>query len=145
MRAQRLQQMTLVTKGIKRGRLPPIKTPKQLDVFVFGEKGATARGKGSATIMLKNHLDRTHGITGPLSNSNADAIKSKNYNVNVTDYSEHHIKRINQESSLYQELDATVTNIKKKRGTHFTKRQSGNSLANNSNLNESQLSNPDAL
>ena len=30
--------MTLVTKGIKRGKLPPIKTPSQLDVFVFGER-----------------------------------------------------------------------------------------------------------
>lgn len=38
MRAKRLAQITLVTKGIKRGKLPPIKSPKQLDVFVFGEK-----------------------------------------------------------------------------------------------------------
>ena len=27
-----------MTKGIKRGKLPPIKTPSQLDVFVFGER-----------------------------------------------------------------------------------------------------------
>ena len=53
--------------------MPPIKTPKQLDVFVFGEKGAMGKNKGSATIMLKNHLDRSNGITGPRTNSNIDA------------------------------------------------------------------------
>ena len=90
----------MITKGIKRGRLPPIKTPKQLEVFIFGEKGgpATGRAKASATIMLKNHLDRSNGvITGPLSNANViDAERAKkNISVNVTDYSEHHIKRLN--------------------------------------------------
>ena len=88
--------------------MPPIKTPKQLDVFVFGEIGGTTMGrnKGSATIMLKNHLDRSNGvITGPMHNSNADALHKRNVSVNVTDYSEHHIKRLNQDSALYQELD----------------------------------------
>ena len=37
MRQKRLAQITMVTKGIKKGRLPPIKSPKQLEVFVFGE------------------------------------------------------------------------------------------------------------
>jgi len=40
MRSKRLAQITMVTKGIKNGKLPPIRTPKQLDVFVFGEKDA---------------------------------------------------------------------------------------------------------
>ena len=95
----------MITKGIKRGRLPPIKTPKQLEVFIFGEKGApaTGRAKASATIMLKNHLDRSNGIiTGPLSNANVDAeLAKKNVSVNVTDYGEHHIRRLNQDSALY--------------------------------------------
>jgi len=33
-----MASLKIVTKGIKRGKLPPIKTPKQLEVFVFGEK-----------------------------------------------------------------------------------------------------------
>ena len=53
------------------------------------------RNKGSATIMLKNHLDRSNGITGPKTNSNVDPQRARNVSVNVTDYSEHHIKRLN--------------------------------------------------
>ena len=37
MNAKRLASMSIITKGIKRGKLPPIRTPSQLDVFVFGE------------------------------------------------------------------------------------------------------------
>ena len=37
MLSKRLASMSEMTKGIKRGKLPPIKTPKQLNVFVFGE------------------------------------------------------------------------------------------------------------
>ena len=111
--------------------MPPIKTPKQLDVFVFGEKGGTTMGrnKGSATIMLKNHLDRSNGITGPMTNSNVDPQRARNVSVNVTDYSEHHIKRLNQGSALYQELDQQVADtLKKKRGTQFPRKTSGQSL-----------------
>ena len=50
MRAKRLAQITMVTKGIKRGKLPPIKSPRQLDVFVFGEK------KDSVRLLRKNEL-----------------------------------------------------------------------------------------
>lgn len=49
MRAKRLAQITMVTKGIKRGKLPPIKSPKQLDIFVFGEKD-------SVRLLRKNEL-----------------------------------------------------------------------------------------
>lgn len=49
MRSKRLAQITMVTKGIKRGKLPPIKSPKQLDVFVFGEKD-------SVRLLRKNDL-----------------------------------------------------------------------------------------
>lgn len=33
-----MESIKLMTSGIKQGKLPPIKSPKQLDVFVFGEK-----------------------------------------------------------------------------------------------------------
>ena len=36
--AKRLASIKMITKGIKKGKLPPIKTPQQLDVFVFGEQ-----------------------------------------------------------------------------------------------------------
>lgn len=55
MRAKRLAQITMVTKGIKKGKLPPIKTPKQLDVFVFGEKRKSA-------LAMKQDFDKTHEI-----------------------------------------------------------------------------------
>ena len=62
--------------------MPPIKSPKQLDVFVFGEKGASGRGgMPSTTTMLKNHLDRSNGITGPLTSS-ARQTKTKNTTLN---------------------------------------------------------------
>lgn len=96
---------------------------------MFGEKGAMGRNKGSATIMLKNHLDRSNGITGPMTNSNVDPQRARNVSVNVTDYSEHHIKRLNQDSALYQELDQQVAEtLKKKRGTQFPRKTSGQSL-----------------
>ena len=60
LRAKRLAQITMVTKNIKKGRLPPIKSPKQLDVFVFGEK------QSSSGLSIKQKLDKNRGeITGP--------------------------------------------------------------------------------
>ena len=37
MPSKRLTSINMVTKAIKLGKLPPIQTPSQLDVFVFGE------------------------------------------------------------------------------------------------------------
>ena len=40
-----------------------------------------------------------------MQNSNAEALRARNVSINVIDYSEHQIKIINQDSTLYQELD----------------------------------------
>ena len=47
----------MVTKGIKKGKLPPIKTPKQLDVFVFGERRKSA-------LALKGDQLNENGVAG---------------------------------------------------------------------------------
>ena len=36
LRRQKLEMLAKITSGIKRGKLPPLKSPRQLDDFVFG-------------------------------------------------------------------------------------------------------------
>jgi len=87
MRTRRLANITMVTKNIRKGRLPPIKTPQQLDVFVFGEK--------SSSVMMRQHLDQSHGIIGPKSS-----------------LSRHHANKTTQQLSKDEHASVNITNFK---------------------------------
>lgn len=55
LQAKRMESIKLMTTGIKQGKLPPIKSPKQLDVFVFGEK------KSGHTSKASTHRNKNQG------------------------------------------------------------------------------------
>ena len=108
MRAKRIAGITMVTKGIKKGKLPPIKTPKQLDVFVFGEK--------SSSVMMRQHLDQSHGIIGPVAKSSLSRhhVPNRTENmINIADCDNDNLM------STIQANEKKYVSIKAKRGTQI--------------------------
>lgn len=51
-RKQKLEMMSKFMNGIKRGKLPPIKSPKQLDFFVFGQDESSSQ-------LIQNELQKS--------------------------------------------------------------------------------------
>lgn len=104
----------MVTKGIKKGRLPPVKSPKQLDVFVFGEKNDSAS--------LKKQLQSRQVITG--ASMAARKLPTMSINAKQNSIIDQHSVEPNILVSQEQ-----VDNLKKKRVTQF-ELQSGANLLN---------------